>query len=270
MTRPTTNDIRDRVRSDVLQNTNKPRFCFMGYAPPLCVGDEYRAPPQAKEARISSKPPVVVPFPKRGSVFSKPQPLCIGDLYPGSLVTRKVRDSAKEPFKSGGHLDFLGRLEYMADPEVYAVRKNTADKAKKAAAFVPLGVCKGRLFHEHIEYLPASGGTGKTEPQAKDQDTRAPFKLAAGSASIPALPYKDIPSVLSTPNELKETTKPTQPFKPAGGRLTYTYPEYIPSPPSSTSSKERLDKTGMKLGSPDVISSPIPSVMLMNLKLGRM
>jgi hypothetical protein len=94
MTRKPIEELRTRIESEIREKSNKPRFCYMGYTPPLCIGDSMlkaegpKEPPAHKEA-------MKVPYPKQGSLFSTSQPLCVGDFFPGSYIVRKPADNGE-------------------------------------------------------------------------------------------------------------------------------------------------------------------------------
>ena len=274
MTRSSADELREHVKSELLKTTNQARFCYLGYAPPLCIGDPYNKAPVLKESEnpTSKKPPMAVPHPKHGEIFSYPQPLCVGDLYPGSLIVRiqNKEKEKKDPFRPVGVAprNLLGRIEYVSSPETSAVGKRKESTFRKP--FIPLGVRKGDSFTPNFEYISTVTDEKSRQEIAQKPDPRGPFKVSPGSASIPPFVSISVQISPSVPKQVSgEEKRNVVPFKPGGGHVAPQYPEYMSPVIARNESLSMNDKTGrrLKLGSPDIITSPIPSVMYMNLKL---
>jgi hypothetical protein len=84
MTRKTIEELRKRIESEIREKSNKPRFCYMGYTPPLCIGDSMlkvegpKEPPAHKEA-------MKVPYPKQGSFFFSLRSLSVWAIFSRQL-----------------------------------------------------------------------------------------------------------------------------------------------------------------------------------------
>lgn len=272
MPRKTLAELRDQVLAEIHEKSNKPRFCFMGYAPPLCIGDDSqrRHPSQPS---VNPKEPLKVPFPAKGALFSSSQPLCIGDLYPGSCITRKPAAAfKKETFRPTGSIPshLLGRIEYVGDPESKVSRSTSSDAVK--APFVPLGVRKGNLFTSQYEYMSPAITKESDHVATKSDSQRPAFKIPSGSASIPDIPRAPAPAppnVDETPRRKIESEQRT-PFRPGGGHVHISYPEYMSGANIETKSVTENSETraSWKSGSPDLVTSPIPSIVFLNLARG--
>ncbi|KAF4665258.1 GTP-binding protein 10 [Perkinsus chesapeaki] len=106
---------RARIYEDTLAETNKPRFGYFGYAPPLCIGEDNAFKTTKRKPKTDEELPnfgrnALTNPPKKGSgvdaLFSFPEPLCNGDLYvdPGRRLGRDKGKSVdpEAQFKPAG------------------------------------------------------------------------------------------------------------------------------------------------------------------------
>ncbi|KAF4680618.1 hypothetical protein FOZ60_013218, partial [Perkinsus olseni] len=95
---------RTRIYEETLEESNKPRFGYFGYAAPLCIGEDtafktIRRKPKTDEELPNFGRNAMTNPPKKGSgvdaLFSFPEPLCNGDLYmdPGRRLGGRKRNT---------------------------------------------------------------------------------------------------------------------------------------------------------------------------------
>ena len=269
---------REEVLNEVLAKTNKPRFCYMGYAPPLCIGDDFDKPTRNASLSKASKPGVAVPFPKKGkgpdALFSSSTPLCIGDTFPGSGIHKKSsNENTKVAFKPTGRAPahLLGKLEYISVAESIQplpVKKREVNEKK---AFVPPAAKAGGLFQPVFEFIPAPTEISKTVPKLSNE--KLPFRVPTGSSPIPPLarseestPEPHLPE--SNPVHKGPLENDKAAFRPGGGHVAHPHVEYM-SPVLKEIPKKAIsiEKTSWKPRSANLVTSPHPSIVFMNLRL---
>lgn len=281
MTRLSRDEVREATQKELLQKTNKPRFCYMGYAPPLCIGDQYDIAKTKLNNRLGF---MSVPFPKKGrnpdSFFSTSIPLCVGDIFPGSSPTRKKHDEvSKIPFRPIGHADeaLLGRIVYVGNPELAIMKRQKLDQKKTIPAFIPPGSSTGKLFQECFQYIPANFSKSHDTDKTKQSITgsRPAFRVPTRSSSLPVLSSTHdfwnhhrttSPSESRGKRVAVESSKP--PFRPGGSKcLESRYPEYVHPMEDEVVNLRKNNKMRIawKIGSPNLVTSPNPSIVYMNL-----
>lgn len=281
MTRLSRDEVREATQKELLQRTNKPRFCYMGYAPPLCIGDQYEAAKTKLKNRLGF---MSVPFPKKGrnpdSFFSTSVPLCVGDIFTGSFPTRKkYEEVSKIPFRPIGRADdaLLGRIVYVGNPELVIMKREKLDQNKTVGAFIPPSSSTGKLFQECFQYIPSNSSKTHDTDRTKQTITssRPAFRVPTRSSSLPVLSSThDFQNHHRTPSPSEsrgkrvavETSKP--PFRPGGAkRLEPRYPEYVPPMEEEVVNliKDNKTRIAWKIGSPNLVTSPNPSIVNMNL-----
>jgi hypothetical protein len=253
----------------------------MGYAPPLCIGDQYDTAKTKLSNRLGF---MSVPFPKKGrnpdSFFSNSVPLCVGDLFPGSFPIRKKYDVvSKIPFRPIGRADdaLLGRLVYVGNPESVIMKRKQSDHNKTVPAFIPPSSSTGKLFQDCFQYMPANSSKSHKTDRTKHAITssRPAFRVPTRSSSLPVLfSTHDFRNHHRTPSPSEsrgkgvavESSKP--PFRPGGAKcLEPRYPEYVPPMEDEVVNlrKEYKMRIAWKIGSPSLVTSPNPSIVFMNL-----
>ena len=282
MTHPSRDEAHDATQEELLKKTNKPRFCYLGYAPPLCIGDQY----DSVKSKLSGRAGFMsVPYPKKGrnpdSFFSTYVPLCVGDIFPGSLPARKNADATKIPFRPTGRAvdSLLGRFEYVGNPEPVLTKRQPGDQCASKPAFIPPSRCTGKLFHETFEYMPNHSSECHETNNAKHSmtGTRPPFRVPTRSTSLPGLALVHDDRTAGTPAPYESSGKRASvemnkpPFRPGGSKcLQSRYPEYVSPQENEVVKERRNEKTQSpwKIGSPNLNTSPNPSIVFMNLLRG--
>jgi hypothetical protein len=217
-----------------------------------------------------------VPYPKQGSLFSTSQPLCVGDFFPGSYIVRKPADngeSKKDPFKPGGSIPhkLCGGIEYIVEPLPVLNERKIKSSEKEKAPFIPLGVKKGDFFDAKFDYMSPEIVKTVSKTVACNDGHKPVFKVASGCSTIPALPGNSLPIIPQeekTAFNSKEEESVKALFRPGGGYIPSSYPEYMSSAERFVDRlprKSSIEKPSWKSGSPDLISSPIPSISFLNL-----
>lgn len=244
--------LREQISEDVLKNTNKPRFCYMGYAPPLCIGDEFEKNLSPKTH--SSSAPLLVSAPC--ALFARSSHLCVGDPYIHAIaVSKPVPD--RPVFKPAGctHIDPTVS-EYI--PPIIPVFK-TPPKRKYTGFYVPRS---NSLFHPKIEYMsPNSVNLIKTKLQT------TPFRSGSSGGMFSTIPASS--PLFAKVAAVHKSNDSQPPFRPPGKAvLNNPFPSYIPDPPNSVPKPpSAIDRPAWKASSVSLLSSPTCSIAFNALNL---
>ena len=275
------------ILKEAMSNSNKPRFCYMGYAPPLCIGDEYDKPKRIFSGVKKDLHPrsMLVSFPKKGngpeSLFSFQNSLCVGDPYRNLVRSEKGQHATKDGMQfrpSGKPPDsLLGKLEYIGDPEPKNFRKATKNELKvQPPPFIASFGRSNKLFQSTVEYFSnlAVVEAKSNTTQHQGESPRPPFRVGGCFVPPPCLSLHDTTKREQEPVETvaKKSTEDKRPaFRPAGGRTNF---EALVSTSCSPTTDEKPtvgssdNRPGWKAGGSALLSSPHPSIAfnLNNLK----
>jgi hypothetical protein len=268
---------RETLVSDVLSVTNKPRFCYMGYAPPLCIGDEFdkRA---AQPATDQGNKAILVPFPKKGSgpdaLFSSPTPLCIGDPL-NSVSSKKTTDQGDRPrFKPAGRTpDNSHKIPYMGNPETRTVIPARELKERETLKGFVVNT-SNKLFTPVQEYMTSDFDAERKQLAAERKVTKEkwgdvpPFRLGG------RIPVKHPEECLPVDKPMKEIDQRIEsndkpPFKSGGGRVPQEYPEHLPDPlpVAVRRAVSETSKPSWRVTSVPLVTSPQPSIVFNKINI---
>lgn len=248
---------RSRILKEVLETTNKPRFCYMGYAPPLCIGDDSTST-NVRRRTTEPEKTMLVAYPKKGNgpdaLFSSPRPLCIGDTYVDEWKRRLKKSSSdvkstddRPRFRPAGACTFTP-IEYIeqktdiCDAKALYAKHKGKEPIKNFVASAP-----GGLFTPVYEYIGTDYYAERKFRSAEEAALKKkmgdvpPFKCAKGFSKLFSDYGKPSTAPLPPPAQV-EVSKPQtravstsdsgrQPFRPAGGKLESQYPEYMTNQP---------------------------------------
>ena len=227
---------RTLIYEEVLKNTNKPRFCYLGYAPPLCIGDEYTKKKFKKE---SLGKPMLVSCPS--ALFST-YPALSGSSTPTPFTPKDDRPC----FRPAGKpvFDPVGYLPYSS-----AVKRRTS--APSGGFHVSTA---NALFHPKIEYMSPKSNL-RLAAKKTDLD---PFRVSYGSRSSFGH-YEYINEGVCLKRAKSSFTGP--PFRPAGA-YEYKYYEHIDGPPVVEKTTRHQNGPSWKPSGLPLLSSPTCSIAL--------
>jgi hypothetical protein len=258
--------LRDSIQNEILSNTNKPRFCYMGYAPPLCIGDDFDKP--------SSNPnkvhpvPIRVSYPKRGTgpdaCFSPSSALCIGDVYVDKWKSdARRRGRSLSVFKPSGKSPDVQIIPYIPNPIRDPTRTGTSGKC----FIVP---SHGGLFTPKVEYMSSLENNSKKGTNINHPGP--PFKSSGKGTRLfeeyspekPVLePIAAFPLDKMGSQKLQSNSTP---FKPPGKAVLHSpFPGY--NSPSTVDLKSRSHATpntaaAWRCVSVPLLSSPTTSIAM--------
>lgn len=267
---------RETLVSDVLAVTNKPRFCYMGYAPPLCIGDEFNK--RAAQPATYNKA-ILVPFPKKGNgpdaLFSSPTPLCIGDPL-NSVSTKKTADHGDRPphFKPAGRTpDNSHKIPYIGHPETRTVIPARELKEREIIKGFVVNT-SNKLFTPVHEYMTSDFDAGRKQLAAERKVTKEkwgdapPFRLG-GRISVKH-PEEFLP-VDKPEKEIEQRIESNDkpPFKPGGGRMPQEYPQHLPDPLPVAVRRvvPETSKPSWRATSVPLVTSPHPSIVFNKINI---
>lgn len=265
---------REEILKESLASSIKPRFCYMGYAPPLCIGDEYRKSISGQNGQENPRP-ILVGSPKKGkgpdSFFSFESSLCLGDPYTDSLSRiQEVKSSGG--FKPSGRApdSLLGKLEYIGSPAlspcVSVSKKKARDRTRRA--FICSASSTSLLFQPRIEYFSSL----ETEGARKRSESSIPFKVGRFISPSEASEYLS-PGPSDDPKRVHKKDRSTKsfPFIPGGGRVPLKHPVHMSESIDGDNSKRREPQQQVKPrwipGSVALVSSPHPSIEFNSINL---
>ena len=267
---------RETIQSEILSITNKPRFCFMGYAPPLCIGDDFDKP--STKSQTSTHPtPLRVPYPKRGTgpdaCFSSSQPLCIGDVYVDKWkIQERKRGRSLGVFKPSGKSRDVPIIPYVSNPEVEHTKHGMSGKI-----FILPSNHTGQLFTPKIEYMSSIlvDSSAETKPHLNGP----PFKSSGlGSRLFEEYGTKNQLESLPIVTEKKDvkvstSSHATTPFKPPGkANINSSFPGYISPACADNRTKSVRSPSTMaawRCASVPLLSSPFSSIAMNPMNLFR-
>ena len=274
-------EARSKIQKELLESTNKPRFCFMGYAPPLCIGDDYEKP---KASRTDTKP-LLVPGPKTGtnpsSLFSFPP--YVGDAY-NSTKQKSVNPVSDRPkFKPPGRTPDPTKIEYISPfIETKTVARKSAEEDFETKKFLTTSA-SSPLFYPVIEYIgDVFNGAKKQAAEERIADKEkfkdaVPFKSGYGQTRLfgdfvdrtndaVVVSSVELKRQVDAKNEVRNLIA----FRPPGGPCpTAAYPEYIPCPPMEPKKKGKSLKPSWKSTCVPLLTSPCTSIVMKTCNLKR-
>jgi hypothetical protein len=264
---------RETVLSEVLVNTNKPRFCYLGYAPPLCIGDDYDKPAVKPNPAIpDDKPAIRVPGKKTGSesLFATISPLCIGDPYIDRWKNFKDQQTDERPkFRPPGKSPDPPIIPYISHGT------GVADRIKKKHTIVRgfLVPTTSGLFHKPLDCKKIAVSSAPVKARLTDSG-KPPFRFSYGcsrSFDEYAGNVNDEKNFAPIPNERKEEHVSLNAFRPAGiAGIRTPFPEYLPqSPLPIEKASVDSDKPCWKPASVALLSSPTSSIAMNMTNLQR-
>ena len=266
--------LRDSIKSEILSNTNKPRFCYMGFAPPLCIGDDFDKPSSTSSPIKST--PMRVSYPKKGtgpdSCFSLSTPLCVGDLYVDKWKIDKRNPSGTDRrnlgiFKPAGGPSDVPILTYIPSPPPQGtrVKNRTVEKF-----FLVSTVKGGGLFSPQFEYMSSVVSRAK---KSEDRAPGPPFRSTGVGreffADYQTVVEKKPLTIVDKEQGAKtsEVNSKTNPFKPAGkSGISFVFPGYI-SPVSKSIERAKANGPSWRCASMPLLSSPTSSIAMNPLNL---
>ena len=209
---------RELVWKEILATTNRPRFCYMGYAPPLCIGDEYVKPRQKTPQDGAPFKPLLVSAPS--CLFSTPQPLCVGDLYVDGWRRggRKMgKDVEGRPsFKPAGFVRsppgiVMSSVVELPPPSSSTPLKKPCEPIRGFLVPISCG-----LFHPLAQHMP-----DPPRERLRSKNDAPPFRVSYGSSKLfgdgqGSVTTQAVPNVPVLKEESAPTPDGRPPFKPAG------------------------------------------------------
>jgi len=274
---------RDAIVAEVLQNTNKPRFCYLGYAPPLCIGDDF-----GKSARgtnpSSDKPPAMkIPGTRTYSLFSMQSSLCIGDPFIDKEKSNRRVDnvsSDRPRFKPPGKSPDVPIIPHIPTPQAL-------DPPNKSNTIGPRNilVTNGGGFFHHYSDEPKIVKEEATQP-APVVFEKPPFRVSCGNhgglfGPLIERPVEDRPveeRPVDGKHNVKKSHSPSDTgipaFKPAGiSGIKTPYPEYLPQSAAVVDRDRNRTVSGAspswKMTCVPLLSSPTSSVAMNMINLSR-
>lgn len=271
---------RAKIVNETLKETNKPRYGYFGFAPPLCIGDNTGyAKVERKVINEDAEPVrnICATVPKKGggpdTLFSFTTPLCVGDPY---LDQHRVQGRRKQTqvdpeasFRPPGQIkhpalpfEYVEECTQAKDPKkIYAkykdrtpVKNFVTNPTKKGGGGV---LTPGVLFTDFPEHVPCPYDAAKDQKYAemkqhhtKTQET--PFRsMYVGSEAFQKsselyhcdVPYgvpKEMPKV-TTPAAHDVPFRPPNPSKQGHNATMYPFPEWQKDPVHQAVRQKRVE-----------------------------
>jgi hypothetical protein len=262
----------DSITASLLAETNKPRFCYFGYAPPVCIGDNYDKDSSRKNSIHVTKRNILC-----GAVvgpFSTPSSLYVGDKFQDKWKMRRITPHASEPPAGPSVYKPLGGVApaspypvHMRDTADFPDPKSKVQKIREERAhpqppFIPVDT-NARTFNDSYSYMYPFGEQprGRTPKPNMDPRTTPSFRVNYGRVE-PFNPYPPAMSRESTKVSEKNSSCP--PFRPCGAAPTGRFDGYM-SPVEVRVKKAVTTGPAWRSSPVPVTSSPIPSILSLNV-----